>query len=165
MMFCIFVVWIIFEDLEFQQVDNNQKDLMESRSGSKRWWCKMQKKTGAMAKDSIQSKDVSYIFCFLVVQGYSSWGLNHPSKNISQVGSLKPPPRSDICIVYLSQKEVTSIDQPLHLNPCNCAPGLSVEISHQTGSLSSFLSDEIRTSHFTQPFLRLWGCCWPTGHS
>lgn len=103
---------------------------------------------------------VFWLFKDILVGGWTT----HP-KNISQVGSLKPPPRSDICIVYLSQKEVTSIDQPLHLNPCNCAPGLSVEISHQTGSLSSFLSDEIRTSHFTQPFLRLWGCCWPTGHS
>lgn len=120
-------------------------------SGSKLWWCKMQKKTGAMAKESIQSKDFSYIFLFLLFKDIQVGGwITHP-KNISQVGSWKPPPRSDICIVYLSQKEVTSIDQPLHLTPATVPPGLSVEISHQTWSLSSFLSDKIHWKHW-QPF-------------
>ena len=49
-----------------------------------------------------------------------------------------------ICIVYiyLSQKEVTSISiNRCTLPPQLCPLGLSVEISHQTWSLSSFLSE------------------------
>ena len=67
-----------------------------------------------------------------------------------------------VSFIYLKRRSHLSINR-CTLTPATVPPGLSVEISHQTWSLSSFLSDEMHWKHW-QPFLRLWGCCWSWSH-